>query len=134
MKNIKKYLLLLTLTGLLTNCDPGTTNKYFIENNSGHEILVNYRNWEYDTVIPVPPEINQLIFAQFRIGLAGDSGKKFLNWSDTLSLTINDSLKIKKDYLDRSNWSLQIIEGDDGLTDGGESIYTFTIENEDIEN
>jgi hypothetical protein len=134
MKNIKKYLLLLTLTGLLTNCDPGTTNKYFIENNSGHEILVNYSTWEYDTAITVLPEINQLIFGGFLMGHAGDRGDKFLYWSDTLLLAINDSLKIKKDYLDRSNWSLQIIKGDDGLTDGGESIYTFTIENEDIEN
>ena len=120
--------------GLLTSCDPGTSESFFLENNSDYEVTVKYENWESDSVILVPPQKNQLIYHSYaHLGTAHDLGEDFLDWADTLSLTIDDSLKIKKNYLDRSNWSLKIIAGEDGLTDGGESLYTLTIDNGDID-
>ena len=124
-------ILLLISFGFLISCDPETGDFYFVDNKSDYEILVNYKTWQPDTMIIVPPENKQLIYSNSEFGTAYDAGDNFLIHFDTISFAINDSLKIDKDYQSRENWDFSITGGD-GWLNGGLANYTFVIDNNSI--
>jgi hypothetical protein len=131
MKKTGFYLIVIICIGFLISCDPGKEDLYYIDNKSDYDVLVYFNDRVNDTQIKIPSKEKQLIHQEGDLGIAEDRGDDFLYWADSLNLTINDSMKIEKDYLNRINWSFEVTGGD-RRGDGGQSNYTFVINNEDI--
>ncbi|MEE4178290.1 MAG: hypothetical protein V2I46_12365 [Bacteroides sp.] len=135
MKKMKAYALLFFLPVFFASCEPETKDLFFVDNRSDYEIVVRYVSF-YNTpdaqVKIIPPQMNGLFFDSHNVGEAFDRGNEFLFWFETLTMEINDTLIISKDYMNRSNWTFDILGGDGGRRDGGFAVYTFTVEPEDI--
>ena len=80
----------------------------------------------------VPSGHQELILEESSIGYAKDEGIDFLVCFDTIYFTINDTMLIKKDCLERANWDFEIIDGHEARGAGGDAVYTFVLENKDI--
>lgn len=124
-----KYSILLVLVLSLVACDPRYGERYFVENKSNYDVLVAYKRHDTDTVITINSLQHALFYENYRIGYAEDMGEYFLtNTFDTLYFTLNDTLKLTKNWQKRETW--EYIET--GEEEGGVANYTFTIENGDI--
>ncbi len=131
MEKTRLYLIVTMLIGFLISCDPGKEDLYYIDNKSDYDVLVYFNDWRNDTRLTIPSKDKQLFHQEGDLGVAEDRGDDFLYWTDSIYITINDSMKIEKDYLKRINWTFEITGGN-GWGDGGQSNYTFIINNEDI--
>jgi len=127
---ILSNILIITIS-FLSSCDPACRDLYFIENNSSYEIELNYRNYQNDTIIIIPSMQKQLFYEEFNIGITSDYGDNFLLYFDTISLKINDTILINKDYTKRTNWNFEITYNHK-IGDGGTGNYSFYINDEDV--
>ncbi len=129
---MRKIFILTFLTGILIACDPGTGDLFYVDNKSDFDIIVTYRIWELDSIIIAESGQNTLIYEDYYLGTAYDEGDNFLMSFDTIFFSINDSMNINKDCLNRESWDFKISGGDDGWGDGGLANYTLVVENDDI--
>jgi len=130
---MKKIVLFIPI--LLVSCDAETTDYFYIDNQSDFDVIAEFNVNNTNNNIIAAANFKTLIFEYYDFGgNAKDKGNNFLNvFNNTLLLTINDSLTIDLDYLQRENWNLEITDGAALVPgDGGESKYTLIIMNENI--
>jgi hypothetical protein len=119
-------------------CDPYGGYQYLIDNKSDSTLYVNYILIDNDTLknVMISPR-NITLLNEFRtINGLNDYGSEFLNQNfDSLSIFIDslNKIPVKKDYLNRENWSyVQNQTGSILFVKAGENIYTLIIENKDL--
>jgi hypothetical protein len=131
IKCIKIPMIILTFF-LIFGCDPIFYDQYKIDNKSDFEIKVYYKSYyDFDTTIIIPAKsLKDFFNVGGNIGYAKDYKEEFLSiYFDSISLNVNDSIRITKDYLIRENWEFS--ETGNG---GGVANYKLILDNSDIEN
>jgi hypothetical protein len=129
---LKKIILFGLIALLICACDPGVLDIYEVDNQSDWKIHVGYKQGNVDTVFMLAPKELKIICNNAYLGVASDQEDGFLHCFDSLSMEVNDTLKIAMDYLQRENWDLKITKGNTRMGDGGIARYTLHITNNEI--
>lgn len=123
-----KYLVSILCALVLFSCDPVFHEIYILDNRSDFEIKISYSSYiATDSTIIVSPKTSMdFFYGGASLGCAEDLGTDFLlAYFDSISFSIDDSLAINKDCLNRENWEF--------FADNCRvANYKLTIENSDI--
>jgi len=112
---------------LFFGCYPILYDEYTIDNQSDYEINIFYKTTlNFDTTLTIEAQNSKVFYTTSGIGIPEDYNEYFLSTHlDSLSLFINDSASITKDYLKRESWEYSTIGKNT-------SNYKLVLTNEDI--
>jgi len=129
---------LLVFVFAMTGCDPAIGYEYYLNNQSDSILIVRFKGEGFssrnsDSIKKVIPQTEILIYETEIWGKnPHDEKDNFLRMFDTITITMNNGVPIKKDIQKRENWKYDNDISHIGFIKTGTNIYRLDLTNDDL--